>query len=343
MPDASFEFLFDRKYDEEFIFHSNVTPEVVFPPTRHPFLTYTWLQLGVRRYLSQKNPDLYFSFDGFMPLGTRTPRIITIHDLAYAHFPEQIRFSDRWYYQHYMPKFASEAKHIITVSQFSKNDICTNFGLPGENVTSIYNGVSEEFKPIPDARKQTNRKKFTAGSPYFLYLGSIHPRKNVAGLIRAFDAFKKRSSSQKKLLITGRKGWLTGEVEQAYETASSKNDIIFTGYVPKEELPGLVATAEALCYLSLFEGFGLPIVEAMASGVPVICSNRNSMVEVANGAAACVDPDSTDSIAGAMHQIDQDQIFVKQLIASGLERAKSFSWDKAANQYRDVLYHFVHS
>jgi glycosyltransferase involved in cell wall biosynthesis len=343
MPDTSFDFLFDRKHDAEFIFHSNVNPKVIYPPTRHPLLTYAWLQFGVRRFLSQGKHDLYFSFDGFMPLGTQTPRIITIHDLAYAHFPEQNRFADRWYYQHFMPKFASEAEHIITVSQFSKSDICTNFKLPGEKVTSIYNGVSEEFHPIQNAQKQVFRKKFAAGSPYYLYLGSIHPRKNVAGLIRAFDSFKKKSSSNKKLLITGRKGWLTSEVEKAYESVSSKEEIIFTGYVPKEELPGLLGTADALCYLSLFEGFGLPIVEAMASGVPVICSNRNSMVEVANGAAACVDPQSTDSIAEAMQQIDQDQNFVNQLISSGLERRKSFSWDAAAIQYRDVLNHFAQS
>jgi glycosyltransferase involved in cell wall biosynthesis len=341
MPETNFDFLFDRKFDPALVFNANVHPKVIFPPTRHPLLTHTWLQSGVKRYISKSKPDLYFSFDGFMVLGISIPSIITIHDLAYAHFPQQNRFADRWYYQRYMPMYAQESAHIITVSKFSQNDISTRFHLPMHKVTAIYNGVSEEFQPVTTEISNRIRAKYAASEPYFLYVGAIHPRKNLARLIQAFDQYKSTSGSPMKLLITGKKGWLTKPVEKAFENSKSRSDIIFTGFVPQKELSALIGSAEALCYVSLFEGFGLPIVEAMATGVPVLCSNRNSMAEIAGHAAILVDPENINDIAKGLHQLERDKNLRKKLITTGLERSKLYRWDRTAEQYRDVLQRFL--
>ncbi len=337
MPEDRFTFLFDRPYDPAFIHRENIIPKVVKPPARHPLLIHAWLQWGVKQFLRKSGTDLFLSFDGFMPRGSSTPSIITIHDLAYVHFPGQNRTADLWYYRHFMPKFAKEARHIITVSEFSKQDICSHLGVNPEKVTVIYNGVDAIYQPANEPEKAAARKKYALGKDYFLYLGSIHPRKNVAGLIRAFSEYKEKTGRQEKLLISGRRGWLTGAVDNALRTSPFREDVLFTDYVPREETPELIAGASALMYVSFLEGFGLPILEAMACGVPVICSDRNAMAEVAGDCALLVDPSSTGQIAGAMAALASSPEKARALREMGLSRAASFRWDKAAVRYRDLL------
>lgn len=337
MPDDEFEFLFDRKFDPSYIFQSNVSGKTISPPTRHPVLMHTWLQWGVKRYLNRRKPDLFLSFDGFLPLGAKVPGVVTIHDLAYAHFPEQNRWADRWYYQNYTPRFAHEAKHIITVSHFSKSDICTRFNLGEDRVSVIYNGVDAAFKPIPHSLKEKTRQRYSNGADYFLYVGAIHPRKNIDRLIKSFDLFKRNTGSQTQLLITGRKGWLTKSVDDAYQHAKHQSDIQFTGYVADDDLPALIGASKSLCYISLFEGFGLPIIEGMASSVPVLCSNRNAMKEIAGDSALVVNPESIKEIASGMTQLDQNDDLRQNLIEHGKQRAKMFHWDHSAQQYMELL------
>lgn len=337
MPEDQFTFIFDRPFDKRFLYRSDITPKVIPPPARHPVLIRTWLQWGVRKYLRKARPDVFLSFDGFAPLNLDIPAVITIHDLAYIHYPEQNRRADLNFYRRYMPRFAREANHIITVSEYSRQDICRHLDVSAGKVSVIYNGVNHAYHPPDDGTRQSARQTFAGGAPYFLYVGAIHPRKNVDGLIRAFSIYRKGFGGNEKLVITGRRGWLTGAVQEAYQASPYREDILFTDYVPQPEMPKLVAGARALVYVSFFEGFGLPILEAMATGVPVICSDRNAMAEVAGTCAFLVDPDSPDQVAFAMDQTGSAQEKTRQMVACGLKRAAEFTWERAAVQYRDVL------
>ena len=336
-PENEYHFLFDRPFNNSYLFQKTVTGHSIFPPTRHPILTHSWLQIGVRKFLQKNNPDVYLSFDGHTPLKSKVPSIITIHDLAYLHYPEQNRWADRKYYQTQMPRFVKQADHIITVSAFSKMDICSAFQLSEDKVSAIYNGVGLEFTPLSENNKLEVRKQYSEGKPYFLYLGAIHPRKNVAGLIRAFDIYKKQNTSDVKLLIAGRLAWLSKSVKNTMEQTTHRKDIIFTDYILEKDLPQLIGAADVLCYLSLFEGFGLPIVEAMSSGVPVICSNRNAMKEIGGKAAELVNPENYAEIANAMHHVYSNVEKRQKMIAAGLKRGVDFNWDQAAEKYYRVI------
>ena len=192
-PEHRYHFLFDRKFDKQFIYNTNVDPVVLSPPTRHPVLIHYWFQTRVKNYLKKTKPNVFFSPDGFMPMQSKTPSVITIHDLAYIHYPDFISRAHLRYYQRNVPRFVHEAAHITTVSEFSKRDICTQFLVEEEKVSVIHNGVSDEFRPLSDPEIDKTRKKYGGGMPYFLYVGAIHPRKNVDRLILAFDAVQKEN------------------------------------------------------------------------------------------------------------------------------------------------------
>jgi len=340
-PDDSFTFYFDRKFDSRYKYSENVHLQSLFPPARHPVLFYIWYQLRLKRKLLATKPDVFFSPDSFMPLGMHIPSVITIHDTAYLRFPKYIGKSNLNYYQRYMPKFVEEAAHIITVSEFSKKEICDFYQVDPGRVTVIYNGVSSRFKPVgKDARAKTQHQ-YSDGKPYFLYVGAIHPRKNLARLIEAFDLFRKTTKSDMQLLIAGHQSWQFNDMLNAYEAAKHKGDIRITGYIPYEDLPRVVGSARALTYVSLYEGFGLPVVESMACGTPVLTSSADSsgavLAEVAGEAALTVDPESIEAIADGMRQLYEDASMHDRLCDLGLANSKRYNWGKSADQTYQVL------
>lgn len=330
-PSVQFYFLFDRPFDKSYIYASNVTPVVIPPPARHPVLWYIWFDISIAIWLKKNKPDLFLSLDGYACLNTQVKQLCVFHDLAFEHFEDGISKIQLKYMRKYTPKFAKKVNRLSTVSQYSKNDIVQKYGINPNKIDVVYNGANELFKPLNTEEKTAIKNQYSQGIDYFLYVGSIHPRKNVATLLQAFDSFKKQTNSNHKLVLTGRMAWKTDKVNAIYSQMEFKDDVLFTGYLSNEELAKVTASAFAMCYVSLFEGFGIPIIEAMQSGVPVICSNTSSMKEIGEAASIQVNPTSIESICHAMKMLYSDTNLQQTLISKGFERQALFSWDKTAD------------
>lgn len=329
-PEHRFIFIFDRKYSDEFIFSDNVTPVVAHPQSRHPVLWYLFFDWGIPSVLKKYQADLFFSPDGWLSLRTKTPSIPVIHDLNFFHNPQWIEWAPMKYYSYFFPRFIKKAQHIITVSDFSKKDICERFQIEKHNISVVYNGSSEGFVPLNDSKKEEVRKKYAANKQFFLFVGLVHPRKNLLRTIEAFEIFKKKTESEIKLLIVGSTKYMTPDVKKAYDKSKVKNDIYFVGRLPDIELKKVTASALAQVYVSLFEGFGIPILEAMSCETPVITSNTSSMPEVGGNAVLYADPYNIESIADAMIQIFKDDKLRGNLIKKSIEQKNKFNWDKTA-------------
>jgi len=329
-PEHQFYFLFDRPYHRDFIFSDNVIPLVAGPPARHPVLYYIWFEFTVRRLLKKIGADLFLSPDGYLSLGSKIPSIAVFHDLNFEHYPGDLPLAERWYYRTFFRKYAAKAARIATVSGFSKADITKQYGTDPEKIDVVYNGANEEYLPVDESVKSETRKKYTGGRPYFFFVGSMHPRKNLVNLFRAFDLYRKTDNRNTVLLLAGAKKWWTGEIASVYENMEFKDDVIFSGRLETSEMRDVMGSAIALTYVSYFEGFGIPIVEAFRCGTPVITSNITSMPEVGGEAALYADPFKPGEIADAMIKIANDDTLREHLIKAGAERAGIFTWDQSA-------------
>ncbi|MEL6942141.1 MAG: glycosyltransferase family 1 protein [Bacteroidota bacterium] len=328
-PEHEFVFFFDRPYDPEFVFGKNVKPVILSPPARHPILFYVWFEYAVTRALKKHQIDVFLSPDNFCTLRTKTPTVLVVHDLAYAHFPDQMRLRDRLYYRKFMPFFLKKASHIVTVSEFTKQDILDQHPIDSERISVACNGVRDVFQPLSKEEKNSIQQEFAEGQDYFFYIGSVHPRKNVHRLINAFDLFKKQTQSNLKLLIAGRFSWQTGEVKSAYDKAKYGADIQFLGYVDDELLPKLMGSAFALTYISTFEGFGVPLLEAMHCEIPIITSEKSSMSEVVGDSAILVNPFDIQQISFAMQQMLEKKEIRQKLVEEGIIQRQKYSWEQA--------------
>ncbi len=329
-PEHQFLFIFDRPFAEEFIFSENVIPIVLSPPTRHPILWYIWFEIQIPRILKKYKADLFFSPDGYLSLRTRINQLAAIHDINFAHRPKDLPWLKAKYYNHFFPRFARKAKRIVTVSFFSKEDITRTYKIDIDKIDVVYNGVNTMYTPTSDEEKQQAKNIFSDGKDYFLFIGSLHPRKNICGLLRAYDAFRTTVDSDVKLLIVGESMFKTNDIELAYEGMRNKEDVIFTGRLSNEELHEVLGAALALTFVPFFEGFGIPVIEAMNSGVPVICSNTTSLPEVGGNAVLYVDPFSMSQISEAMVKIFLELELRESLIKKGFGQKDKFSWDKTA-------------
>lgn len=329
-PEDEFILFFDRPFDKKYVYADNVTPVILYPPARHPFLFYIWFEWVVANALGKYRADVFLSPDNFLSLRSKTPTVLVTHDLAHAHFPDWVTFLQRKYYQYFVPKFNRRAERVVAVSEFTKVDIIEKYGISPEKISVACNGCRNIFRPLTEAEREAVRAEFSEGQPYFFYVGAVHPRKNVHRLISAFDRFKATTGSTAKLLIAGRFAWKAGEVKDAFDQAGSKPDIRTLGFVNDADLVRLMGGAMACTYVSLFEGFGIPILEAMHCNVPVITSRGSSMTEVAGDAGLLVDPCSVESIAEAMQHIWQDAHLRNKLVAAGRAQRQRFTWQRAA-------------
>ncbi len=329
-PDDHFIFLFDRDFDEDFLFADNITPVILSPQARHPFLFYWWFEFSVANFLNKYKPDLFLSPDGYMSLKANCKQLAVIHDLSFEHYPNDVSYIVRKYYKRFFPKFARKAARIATVSEFSKNDIIKQYGISASTIDVVYNGCNELYQPIDEEQKSATKELFTNGADYFLFVGALHPRKNISRLFQAFDKFKSMNTNNVKLVIVGEKYYWTHDIKMTYINMKHKDDVIFTGRLSPEDLKNVIASALAMTYVPYFEGFGIPILEAFNCDVPVITSNITSMPEVSSDAALLVDPFSVDSIANAMSYLYKDEDMRNSLIAKGRKRKLDFSWDKTA-------------
>ena len=331
-PEHEFFFFFDRAYDPQFVFSPNVTPVVVHPQARHPILFYIWFEWSLPAMLRKYKIDLFLSPDSYLSLSTKVPTCLVIHDLAFEHYPEHFVLSHRLYWRHYSPLFARKAKRIATVSTFSKEDISKHYGIPPSRIDVVYNGAHDEYRPLTFDEREDVKKQYSDGCEYFVFAGALHPRKNIVNLLKAFVAFKKRQHTNMKLVIVGRMAWKYEEVEQMRNEMQFKNDVKWVGYMNVDELSRVIGGAYALVYASLFEGFGIPILEAMQCDVPAIVSNTSSMPEVAGDAALLVDPKDHLDIAEKMHLLYKDEALRKKLIANARIQVQKYTWEGSAKR-----------
>lgn len=336
-PEHSFYFYFDRKYNARYIYNANVTPVVLHPQARHPLLFLAWFEAALPLHFNSTKPDIFLSPDGFLSLAARVKSVAVMHDLNFEHYPGDVPYLVRKYYKTMFPRFAHKANRIATVSEYSKNDISQTYRVDASRIDVVYNGAGKLFKPLAEPAQQIVRQQFAMGCDYFFFIGTLHPRKNLVNLFKAFDQFKKTDQKGIKLLLAGARMWWTEEIRLAYENMEYKEHVIFTGRVTDQELASLMASALALTYVSYFEGFGIPILEAFSCNTPVITSNLTSMPEVAGNAALLTDPFSVPSIADAMQQIASDSKLRLKLIEQGRRQGEKFSWQQTA----DKLWHCI--
>lgn len=336
-PEHHFVFFFDRPFDERFVFGPNVTPLVLNPPARHPFLTLAWFEWSVERALRSSRADLFYSPDGLLSLRTKVPSVPVIHDLNFEHDPRYMKPIDLWYWKTFLPRFARKAARVITISDHSRRDIIDRYGVAPENIETIYNGVNDAYAPVPLEKQHATRVAYARGKPYFLFVGAQNPRKNIDGLFRAYDEYCQRNGTDVALVIVGARMHWSDEIERAYSSMRFKEHVIFTGHLPQHELEKVMGSAEALVFVSHFEGFGVPAIEAMRANVPVITSTTSCMPEIVGDAAVLCDPTSIPEIVTAMERVTSDAQLRSTLIARGIERSQRFSWDRTAEQTWNCL------
>ncbi|MDA3816594.1 MAG: glycosyltransferase family 1 protein [Prolixibacteraceae bacterium] len=331
-PEHEFLFIFDRPWHESFIYSDNIKPVKTTIPSRHPFLWKWHYDVDIPAILKKHNPDVFFSPDGWMPLNTDVPVVDVIHDINFIHRPEDFPFLPRKYYRHYFPKFAAKAKRIVTVSEYSKDDISVNLNIEPEKIDVAHNGCSNVFLPASKDVQEEIRKKFTDGNPFFIYVGSRNPRKNIKGMLDAFDTFKENDKQNFKFVFVGDPMWGKSYLNDTIRKMKHKDDLVFTGRLSTDALQMVLGSAEALVLASFSEGFGIPIIEAMHCDVPVICSETASLPEVAGDAALFVNPTSTDSIVKAFNTIANKPETKARLIEKGQKQREKFNWDYTAEK-----------
>lgn len=330
-PEHEFIFIFDRPYDKRFVFGTNVKAVVTGPPARHPLLWKLWYDVKVPAVIRKYKADIFVSCDGFCSLTAKVPQVLVVHDLSFLHHPTFIKKSHLLFHKRYTAKFLNKARSLVTVSEFSKQDIIDHYKIDPNKIEVVFSAAKEIFKPLNDDEKRATKNKYTDGKEYFVYAGAIHPRKNLISLLKAFSVFKKRQQSNLKLLFAGRLAWKYESFAQNLKTYKYRNDVVMTGYVAEEELVKIIGSAYALVYPSLFEGFGVPVLEAMQSSVPVITTAGSSMQEIAKDAALYADAGDHNDIADKMMRIYKDENLRNELIQKGKKIAAQYSWDKTTD------------
>lgn len=336
-PDVEFTFIFDRPYHPSFIYNDNVRAKVLFPPARHPILKILYYQISLKKFINSNNFDLFISPDSELPLHLTCPTLLVLHDLNFFHNKSYLKGLNLRYMLYFTPKFLKAATRIVTVSEFCKKDIENHFPFTKNKIGIIYNAASDNFKPLTNDEILKNRDKYSEGKPYFLFVGSITPRKNLANLIKAYNIYRNNNNKAFPLIIVGGKIHKDKELDYELKNTKYRSDIHLLGNVSNEEIAQILGSAFALVFPSKFEGFGIPIVEAMKAGIPVITSNISSMPEIADDAAILVDPFNPESIADAISSLVNSITLYNELKSKSLQRVQKFSWDISAAKMWDEI------
>jgi glycosyltransferase involved in cell wall biosynthesis len=337
-PEHEFLFVFDRPYDQKFIFAPNVTPVIVSPPARHPLAFKYWYDIKATLALRKLKPDVWVQPYGFCSLTTRIPQVLLIHDLAFLHYPQFISRAQQMYYRLYTKRFLRKAEKIITVSEFTKQDISNHYQIPGENISVVHGAAKDEFVPLSWFEREQVKDGYSDGREYFLFTGGVHPRKNLLNLLKAFSLFKKWQQSNMKLLVAGRLAWQYDDVLDKLKSYKYRDDVVMLGYVSDEQLAKITASAYALVYPSFFEGFGLPILEAMQCEVPVITSNTSSMPEIGGSAGLYADPEDPEAIAKQMLNLYRNESQKIAVAEAGKLQAGHYSWNRSAEEFWQIIF-----
>lgn len=310
-------------------------------PFSNPFTRLIREHLLMPLFYKKERLDIIHNTKSAISIFKPCKTVVTLHDIIPLTNPETETFMARVYWSIQMPIAARRADRIITISEYAKKEISGYFGITSEKITVIPNCFEERFRPVSDTKALDEiRSKYTLPESFILYVGTIQPRKNLNMLIKAFYNLKKNGKINKKLVIAGRKGWLYSSLFKLIKELRIEEEVIFTGFVPDEDLPYVYNMAYLFVYLSLFEGFGIPPLEAMACGVPVICSNTTSIPEVVGDAGILVDPYDQKAVEDAIISVLSDQARQEELREKGLKQARKFSWERTAvetlNVYREL-------
>lgn len=330
-PEHEFYFFFDRPFSQQAFFSTNVTAHVLSPPARHPLLWKYWFDVKLALKLKALKADVFFSPDGQCSLTTAVPQCVVVHDLGFLHFPEGYKKSHLAYYKRFTPKFIRKAKTVATVSQFSKADMVKQYKTHPEKIAVVYSGVKDIFVPASFETQVAAKEKYTGGSEFFLCTGAIQPRKNLITLLKAFSIFKRRMQSSMKLVLAGRLAWKNEAFLSLLKTYKYKDDVVLTGYLEETELARLTAAAYAAVYPSFFEGFGVPVLEAMRCGVPVLTSKDSAMQEISEGAALYFDPANVNDVADKLMFIYKAEGERSALVEKGKTIAAKYTWQRTAD------------
>jgi glycosyltransferase involved in cell wall biosynthesis len=263
------------------------------------------------------------------------PTVLTVHDLIFRHFPAHHKRLNRWYLNLTLPLYCRRADHIIAVSECTRRDLAATYRLPPDKITVVDEAAAPYFCPQPPQVVDAVRARYDLPDRYLIFVSTIEPRKNLSRLLAAFETLRADGLSD-GLVIVGRRGWLYDDFFACLERSPARDAVIFPGYVPDADLPPLYAGAQACVFPSLYEGFGLPVLEAMACGTPVATSSTSSIPEVGGDAALYFDPASVDDIAETARRILRDPALQGDMRARGLTQAAQFSWERAARETRAV-------
>jgi glycosyltransferase involved in cell wall biosynthesis len=313
-------------------------------PTVRPAVRIFWEQFIQPAVLASQKIDLLHAPAFVVPLLTTCPTVVTVHDLSFIHFPQAFRPWNRLYLSFFTAWSVRKARRVVAVSESTRQDVISCFGLPAERVEVVHNGVGDRFRPLPAAEIESFRLRRGLPGKLILFIGTLEPRKNLETLIKAYAHLLARyqsSSDAPKLVIGGAKGWYYERVFAAVEELELTRHVIFPGFIAQEELPWWYGAARLFVYPSYYEGFGLPVLEAMRCGVPVITGNVSAPSEVVGDAGLLVEPMDVEELAEAMYRLLQDATLREELRQLGLERATDFSWERTAREtasvYRQVL------
>jgi glycosyltransferase involved in cell wall biosynthesis len=271
--------------------------------------------------------DLLHALAYVTPVLTRKPTVVTVHDLSFLHNPERFRAANRNYLQLFTRLSVKRAKRVIAVSEHTKKDVMQVYGLPADKIDVVYSGLDSHFRRPPTQEIEEFRLAHGLPERFILYLGTIEPRKNLSTLIRAYDKVRPEGI---KLVCAGGRGWMYQDVFQTVEELRLSRDVIFPGFLPEDDLPLWYSAAEVFVYPSAYEGFGLPVIEALACKVPTITTNASSLPEAAGDAALMVPPDDSEALADTLANLLADPALQSDLATRGPKQAGRFTWQRAA-------------
>ena len=305
-------------------------------PTHHPMARIFWEQLIQPWALREAGVDLVHAMALVGPVASRRPLVVTIHDLSFLAFPQNFQRLKRLYLQVFTRLSVQRARRVIAISENTKRDVVQQYGISPAKVDMIHYGLDSIFRVQAPEEVAGFRARQGLPPHFILFVGTLEPRKNI---VRLVEAYARMPKGRPPLVLVGGKGWLYDEIYARVEALDLVDEVHFVGYVPATELPQWYNAADLFVYPSLYEGFGLPPLEAMACGTPVVTSGISSLPEVVGQAGLLVDPGDTDGLSAAMTRVTGDRNLQREMRTAGLAQAETFSWKKAARRTIDCYRH----
>lgn len=298
-------------------------------PTERRLVRLAWEQMAWPALAARLKLDLLHSMAFVTPALSPCPTVVTVYDLSFIHFPDSFPALQRLYLRSQTARSCRQARRVIAISESGRQDIHQLFGVELARIDVVRPGVDEIFRPLPATEVASFRRRRKLSAPFILHVGTLQPRKNIPLLLEAF-AHLKRPDLQ--LVLLGGKGWMFDEIYRRVETLGLRDQVRFTGYVPDADLPFWYNAATLFVFPSIYEGFGMPVVEAMACGTPVVAANTSSIPEAAGDAASLFPPQDAEQLADRMLGVLQDEALLIKMQAMGLQQARQFSWRRAGRE-----------